>query len=156
MVTSCWKPGMLESGHFLSVFTGHWAALWEVPESPLDADHHVTREIANIVVLSVEMFNGTDPFNFLMWVKCGAQQWFLQEMYILVPTGGWAPCPTVRSSACVWPVPPEKPALNSLNLTKFCLHGRFSPKSCPHWCCLDETVCFLQWEHLDLTLYSVH
>ena len=27
LVTSCWKPGMLESGHFLSVFTGHWAAL---------------------------------------------------------------------------------------------------------------------------------
>ena len=27
VVASCWKPGMLESGHFLSVFTGHWAAL---------------------------------------------------------------------------------------------------------------------------------
>ena len=36
VVTSCWKPVMLESGHFLFVFTGHWAALWEVPGSPLD------------------------------------------------------------------------------------------------------------------------
>ena len=45
----------------------------EVPGSPLDPDHHVTRETANIVVLLVEMFNDTDPFSFLMWVKCGAQ-----------------------------------------------------------------------------------
>ena len=44
-----------------------------VPGSPLDPDHHVTREIANIVVLLVEMCNDTDPFSFLMWVKCGAQ-----------------------------------------------------------------------------------
>ena len=29
-------------------------------------------------------------------------------------------------------------------------------KSCLHWWCLDETVCFLQWEHLVLTLYSLH
>ena len=44
-----------------------------VPGSPLDSDHHVTREIGNIVVLPVKMFNDTDPFSFLMWVKCGAQ-----------------------------------------------------------------------------------
>ena len=44
-----------------------------VPGSPLDPDHHVTREIANIVVLPVEMFNDIHPFSFLMWVKCGAQ-----------------------------------------------------------------------------------
>ena len=71
-VLICCKPGILESGHFLSVFTGHWAALGEVPESLLDANHHVTREIGN-VVLPVEIFNDTDPFSFLMWVKCGAQ-----------------------------------------------------------------------------------
>ena len=27
VATSCRKPVMLESGHFLSVFTGYWAAL---------------------------------------------------------------------------------------------------------------------------------
>ena len=76
VVASCWKPGMLESGHFLSVFTGHWAALWEVPGSPL---HQIimAREIGNIVVLPVEVFNDTDSFSFLMWVKCGGQWWFL-------------------------------------------------------------------------------
>ena len=63
----------------------------EVPGSPLDPDHHVTRETANIVVLLVEMFNDTDPFSFLMWVKCGAQWWCLQKMYILAPTRGWVP-----------------------------------------------------------------
>ena len=55
-------------------------------------DHYVAREIGNIVVLPVEMFNDTDSFNFLMCVKCGAQWWFLfQEIYILAPIGGWAP-----------------------------------------------------------------
>ena len=95
-----------------------------VPGSPLDPDHRVTREIANIVVLPVEMFNDIHPFSFLMWVKCGAQRWFLQEMYILTPTGGWAPCPMMTDPAYEWPVPAGRP---SLNLTKFCLHGRFRP-----------------------------
>ena len=45
----------------------------KVPDSPLDTDHHVAREIGNIAVLPVEMCNGTDSFSFLMWVKCGAQ-----------------------------------------------------------------------------------
>ena len=42
--------------------------------SPLDPNHHVPREIGNVIVLPVEMFNDTDPFTFLMWVKCGAQR----------------------------------------------------------------------------------
>ena len=37
------------------------------------SDHYMAREIGNIVVLPVEMFNDTDSFNFLMCVKCGAQ-----------------------------------------------------------------------------------
>ena len=156
VVTSCWKPGMLESGHFLSVFTGHWAALWEVPESPVDPDYHMTREIGNIVVLPVEMLNDTDPFSFVMWMKCGAQWWFLQKMYILVPTRQWAPIQWWKtlhvSDLCLLR---DQPWIR-LNLTKFCLHGRFRPKSCPHWCCLDKTTCFPQWEHLDLTLHSAH
>ena len=39
----------------------------------------MTREIANIVVLLVEMFNDTDPFTFLMWVKCGASDDFFRK-----------------------------------------------------------------------------
>ena len=27
--------------------------------------------------------------------------------------------------------------------------------SCIHWWCVDETMCFLQWEHLHLTLFCV-
>ena len=41
--------------------------------SCLSPDHPVPREIGNIVVLPVEMCNRTDSFDFLMWVKCGAQ-----------------------------------------------------------------------------------
>ena len=44
-------------------------------------------------------------------------------MYILVPTWGWFLCPAMTDPACVWPVPFSA----GLNLTKFCLHGRFTP-----------------------------
>ena len=116
----------------------------------------LTSEISNIVVLPVEMLNDTDSFSFVMWMKYGAQQWFLQKTYILVPTHRWAPIQWWKtlhvSDLCLLRDQPWA----GLNLTKFCLHGRFRPKSCPHWCCLDETTCFPQWEHLDLTLYSAH
>ena len=153
-------------------------------------------------------------------------------MYILVPTWGWAPCPTMRDPACVWPVPPREQLYASLNPTKFCLCGRLRPlqvlsrgsfvaqmeKNLPamqetqvqslgwedhlekwmvthyQYSCLgnsmlrgvwqatvhgvssvrhdntfiftfqvlstlimfNETMCFLQWEHLELTLFCVH
>ena len=41
----------------MSVLAGDGAALQEVPGSPLVPDHHVAREIGNIFVLPVEMFN---------------------------------------------------------------------------------------------------
>ena len=53
---SSWKPGTLESGHFLSVLAGDGAALREAPGSAPDPDHHVARGIGNIFVSPVEMF----------------------------------------------------------------------------------------------------
>ena len=71
VAASFWKPGRLESGHFLSVLAADWAALQEVPGSPVHPDHQVGREIGNIFVLPVEMFNDKD---FVQFPDVGVQR----------------------------------------------------------------------------------
>lgn len=49
------------------------AALPEVPGLARDPDHHVARDIGNVFVLHVEMFNVRKIlFSFLMRVKCAS------------------------------------------------------------------------------------
>ena len=69
---SCRKPGMMGSGHFLSVFTEHGAEL----ENSLALPWILTimwPDIVNSFALPVEVFNDKGSFSCLMWVTYGAQ-----------------------------------------------------------------------------------
>ena len=97
----------------------------------------MAREIGNIFVLPIEMFKDTGYFSFLMWVNCEVWSslmiffFFLQEMYILVPTWGWDP-PVQQWETLLAPVPPRRAALSHSKPDQLLsvIHGRFRPKSC--------------------------
>ena len=63
---------MMESGHFLSVFTGHGAELKKSLAFPWILTI-MWPDIGNSFALPVEVFNDKGSFSFLMWVKWGAQ-----------------------------------------------------------------------------------
>ena len=115
----------------------------------------MTREIGNSFVLPVEMFNNTDSFSFLKWMRCGGQWLFLfQEMYSLVHM---RVCPLLNSEGpCLSATCASWESSFKLFLTwqsSVYMADLDLSKSCLHWWCLDVTVCFLQWELLDLTLF---
>ena len=101
------------------------------------------------------MFNNTDSFSFLKWMKCGGQWLFLfQEMYSLVHM---RVCPLLNSEGpCLSATCASWESSFKLFLTwqsSVYMADLDLSKSCLHWWCLDVTVCFLQWELLDLTLF---
>ena len=63
---------MMESGHFLSVFTGHGAELKKSLAFPWILTI-MWPDIGNSFALPVEVFNDKGSFSLLMWVMCGAQ-----------------------------------------------------------------------------------
>ena len=83
--TSCWKPAVLDSGHFLSVFTGHWAALWEVPGSPLDLTIMWPQKLVTLFCLLKYLMTQILSVSWCVWSVEPSDDFFFKKSTFLLP-----------------------------------------------------------------------